>query len=176
MKNEFIKYNQALEIKELGFNETCFGKYHGDEIIVELTKHSVLSAPLLQQCVLFLLHLMDNNDTHISYSIEYYSDYSGRIIQYNMGGVPNKYTSHFLTSDELINQLIKINKRQNNMITNEKFKELRDTKIDSLISKLVELKESQTRDKEEFLTGVEMIFESIREEEIYYRYKQLLND
>lgn len=27
MKNEFIPYEQALALKELGFNEPCFGKY-----------------------------------------------------------------------------------------------------------------------------------------------------
>ena len=28
MKNEFIPYEQALALKELGFNESCFGKYY----------------------------------------------------------------------------------------------------------------------------------------------------
>jgi len=27
MKNEFVKYKQALSLKELGFNEPCFGYY-----------------------------------------------------------------------------------------------------------------------------------------------------
>jgi hypothetical protein len=29
MKNEFIPYEQALELKELGFDEPCFGRYDG---------------------------------------------------------------------------------------------------------------------------------------------------
>jgi hypothetical protein len=29
MKNEFIPYQQALSLKELGFNEPCFGYYIG---------------------------------------------------------------------------------------------------------------------------------------------------
>jgi len=30
MKNEFIPYEQALELKELGFNEPCFGYFNID--------------------------------------------------------------------------------------------------------------------------------------------------
>ena len=29
MKTEFIPYEQALELKELGFDEPCFGRYDG---------------------------------------------------------------------------------------------------------------------------------------------------
>jgi hypothetical protein len=29
MKKEFIAYEQALELKELGFDEPCFGRYDG---------------------------------------------------------------------------------------------------------------------------------------------------
>jgi hypothetical protein len=29
MKNEFIPYEQAVELKELGFDEPCFGRYDG---------------------------------------------------------------------------------------------------------------------------------------------------
>jgi hypothetical protein len=30
MKNEFIPYEQSLELKELGFDEPCFGKIYAD--------------------------------------------------------------------------------------------------------------------------------------------------
>ncbi len=33
MKNEFINYNQALKLKELGFDEPCFGYYSEGELI-----------------------------------------------------------------------------------------------------------------------------------------------
>ena len=32
MKKEFIKYEQALSLKELGFDEPCFGPYIGNEL------------------------------------------------------------------------------------------------------------------------------------------------
>ena len=31
MEKEFVNYNQALKLKEFGFDEPCFGFYHGDD-------------------------------------------------------------------------------------------------------------------------------------------------
>ena len=38
MKNEFIPYEQALQLKELGFNEQCFGYYVGNELITSINE------------------------------------------------------------------------------------------------------------------------------------------
>jgi hypothetical protein len=58
MSKEFIPYQEALELKELGFNETCFGKYdvygvfdhklfyHNHDVE---TEYVGCSAPLYQQ-------------------------------------------------------------------------------------------------------------------------------
>jgi hypothetical protein len=66
MKNEFIPYEQALELKELGFDEPCFGRYDGrDENkgkiwyeIPNLGKGWIpvkdVLAPLYQQAINFL--------------------------------------------------------------------------------------------------------------------------
>jgi len=35
MKNEFVSYEQALALKELGFDEECFGVYYHDGQLVE---------------------------------------------------------------------------------------------------------------------------------------------
>ena len=57
MENEFIPYIEALELKELGFNEPCFAWY-GSENIFEISgnyknsTHTIgycVSAPLYQQ-------------------------------------------------------------------------------------------------------------------------------
>lgn len=48
MSKEFIPYEQALELKELGFDEQCFGHfshYLNEEILTE----NIVSAPLYQQ-------------------------------------------------------------------------------------------------------------------------------
>jgi hypothetical protein len=59
MKNEFIPYEQALELKELGFDEECFGYYDIDNGYtsgyafcysnVKSQLESGCSAPLYQQ-------------------------------------------------------------------------------------------------------------------------------
>ena len=35
MEKEFIPYEQALTLKELGFNEPCFGYYKHEELLIE---------------------------------------------------------------------------------------------------------------------------------------------
>jgi hypothetical protein len=65
MKNEFVPYEQALELKELGFDEPCFGFYNylgqlilmvqENENVIETYKNSYVkigkqyAAPLYQQ-------------------------------------------------------------------------------------------------------------------------------
>jgi len=55
MKKEFAPYEQALALKELGFDELCFGEYYYgklkyDEVSNGQTVHTDLtSAPLYQQ-------------------------------------------------------------------------------------------------------------------------------
>jgi hypothetical protein len=60
MENEFINYEQALALKELGFDEECFGLYNPIFHIQNYTKNSIIdnltdnkklvcSAPLYQQ-------------------------------------------------------------------------------------------------------------------------------
>jgi hypothetical protein len=48
MKEEFVSYTQALALKELGFDEECFGYYdEGGNLYTEMVE--VLKAPLYQQ-------------------------------------------------------------------------------------------------------------------------------
>ena len=35
MNKEFVPYEEALELKELGFNEPCFGYYKHEELLIE---------------------------------------------------------------------------------------------------------------------------------------------
>jgi hypothetical protein len=55
MKNEFVPYNLAIQLKELGFDEPCFGWWFADEemlIIDKSTKstsENIIQAPLYQQ-------------------------------------------------------------------------------------------------------------------------------
>ena len=48
MEKEFIHYTEALALKELGFDEPCFGYYdEGGNLYTEMVE--VLKAPLYQQ-------------------------------------------------------------------------------------------------------------------------------
>ena len=56
MNKEFLKYEQALALKELGFDEPCFGLYHNDKTFypTQCKSHEqfhgqICSAPLYQQ-------------------------------------------------------------------------------------------------------------------------------
>jgi hypothetical protein len=50
MKNEFIPYEQALELKELGFDEPCFGyRAEGADVMIKHIPHCVISAPTFSQ-------------------------------------------------------------------------------------------------------------------------------
>jgi len=57
MKNkEFIPYEQALELKELGFDEPCFGWFASDKTLIKevIEKTDFTLAPLYQQVVEWL--------------------------------------------------------------------------------------------------------------------------
>jgi hypothetical protein len=78
MKNEFIPYEQALALKELGFDEPCFMTYLNGKLDKEifLFNHSIrshstqefISAPLYQQAFHFfrekygLMHIINPYD------------------------------------------------------------------------------------------------------------------
>jgi len=93
MKKEFIPYEQALALKELGFDELCLGRYDPLKVLVTISKPnnnsyykgsvpSFISAPLYQQAFRWLLVLV-NKDEHfsnkwtISYNEDYYSLFLG---------------------------------------------------------------------------------------------------
>lgn len=58
MNKEFVKYEQSLKLKELGFDEECFGYYTGDKMHlvirpsmsrINIPDSYVVTAPLYQQ-------------------------------------------------------------------------------------------------------------------------------
>jgi hypothetical protein len=68
MNKEFVPYEQALELKELGFDEPCFGYYNvsNQELIEDLSNNRTgnddsrwASAPLYQQAFRFFREKYD---------------------------------------------------------------------------------------------------------------------
>jgi hypothetical protein len=89
MNKEFIPYEQALALKELGFDEPCFGYFYTEDKFFEtkiknseLEEDCSISAPLYQQCFRWLLALANkdklfSNKWTISYNEDYYSLFLG---------------------------------------------------------------------------------------------------
>ena len=88
MKHLFVPYEEAIKLKELGFDEQCFGGYYPYKVAFELCifqdeneesdhKNIILQAPLFQQAfdwfrekynLYYVIQPYDNIDTHgISY-------------------------------------------------------------------------------------------------------------
>jgi hypothetical protein len=54
MEKEFIPYEQALALKELGFDEPCMGYRDGSgHVMIKETPHCVISAPTFSQAFRF---------------------------------------------------------------------------------------------------------------------------
>jgi hypothetical protein len=93
MEKEFIPYEQALALKELGFDEKCFNYYGKNnklpkqlDCMLGLRHHSInkefVLAPLYQQAFRWLLTLVNkdklfSNKWTISYNEDYYSLFLG---------------------------------------------------------------------------------------------------
>jgi hypothetical protein len=86
MDKEFVGYTEALALKELGFEEPCFGFYNDMENNKPMGGNFPCdgrnSAPLYQQAFRWLL-VLANKDEHfsnkwtISYNEDYYSLFLG---------------------------------------------------------------------------------------------------
>jgi hypothetical protein len=112
MEKEFIPYEQALALKELGFDEPCFGCYfHNNKDVVEYNpdgiplnhnnRNSRISAPLYQQAFRWLLKkinkdvLFDSNKYSIRFDDVYYSVLLGGVAMFV-----------FVTKENVINELL----------------------------------------------------------------------
>ena len=106
MKKEFVPYKQALELKELGFDEPCFAVYIDKTLIIEddwlystnqdtFIESSNFTAPLYQQAFRWfrekygIMYTVDNNIVgntfHGSYTkinSDYESDYTNDFATY----------------------------------------------------------------------------------------------
>ena len=128
MTHLFVPYEQALELKELGFNETCFGWFRSTLIPSNFTEFfletefgmnespsdwvnsnlldKACSAPLYQQAFSFLLKRI--SESSVAISITYFDDESGNL----------KYSGHvvpfydFDNRNECLSILIEIAKKQ----------------------------------------------------------------
>jgi hypothetical protein len=101
MEKEFIPYEQALDLKELGFNEPCFGYYYsmdnkkvGLELYIDVRNQDVyyVSAPLYQQA----FRWFRNKHKHLKFFIK--EGFREGLYEYEMKDVLG--VSGFKTNEE----------------------------------------------------------------------------
>lgn len=93
MNKEFVKYEQALALKELGFDEPCLGYYdEGGNLYTEMVE--VLKAPLYQQAFRFFREKHNLVFNFISYNIVKPGEYHWSITwndEAKAGGIVKTY-------------------------------------------------------------------------------------
>ena len=106
MEKEFIPYDLSLKLKELGFNEPCFGLYAPPSKTVFLHHYGLLSAkeqilaPLYQQAFKWIMQFPPLNKWACNIAV--YSDGTYSIKD-------GKYAVHeYLSSEECLKKLIEI--------------------------------------------------------------------
>lgn len=126
MDKEFILYEQALELKELGFDELCFGYYnYQNNIVYDVMKNSdynysrrdFISAPLYQQAFKFFRDKY-NIDSEFymnhEYGIKFYAylllELKGSVITH-LSGFSGRFETHEETQLECVKKLIEILKK-----------------------------------------------------------------
>ena len=90
MKKDFVPYETTLELKTLGFNETCFGYRDGaGYLMIKQIPHCVISTPTYSQAFRWF------RDTH-NMLANVYSNASGFLFEYHdtIGGT-HRYDSEF---------------------------------------------------------------------------------
>jgi hypothetical protein len=97
MKNEFVPYDIALAMKEMGFDEECFGRYVKEKLgwyalYTYDESDWVVNAPLYQQAFNYLIekaNSINNDDYSIKIDQLYYTLYNGKT-HITTGSSPNK--------------------------------------------------------------------------------------
>jgi hypothetical protein len=118
MNKEFIPYEQALELKELGFNEPCFGYWKmSDWLIEEKTRtdgythaDQLCSAPLFQQAFRWFREKYD-----LDYSLLPESSSGHRLLDRTFNIVIYKYYMNMNVQAEIVRidgKIARYNKRE----------------------------------------------------------------
>jgi hypothetical protein len=93
MNKEFIPYEQALELKELGFNEPCYYGYNFGGEITNKWDIGLVPAPLYQQAFRWFRekHGLDYEITYAGKKGEYHA-FSVEYIYGNNGNSPSIFS------------------------------------------------------------------------------------
>jgi hypothetical protein len=137
MKNEFIPYELALKLKQLGFDKPCFGYYQSTRLIIQLPilksetqvqlymLDTDCNAPLFQQAfrwfrnlgffVIFSTHDYNINDFYIKWSMPDSATISESILS-------DAYDTYEETELACLEKLIEILERKGAYVTSDRKK------------------------------------------------------
>ena len=125
MTNEFIPYEQALELKELGFDEDCFGYYVNTEL--DLTWkfsdcslyqniHNSTLAPLYQQAFRWFREKYNIKSYILPQLVNEVEKYTFHLVNNKVNLKFLVYETHEEAELSCLKQLINIVKNKNNEI------------------------------------------------------------
>lgn len=108
MGNEFVPYEQALALKELGFNEICFGTWDrpdklwiGHVLGIDYTPDDTVLAPTFSQCFRWFREKYRMKIWfNISQQVPYIDKYLVSIDVYDGFGVGVDFEEEFTTYEE----------------------------------------------------------------------------
>lgn len=116
MEREFVSYEQAVALKELGFDEMCFGFYNSISFISSKCKNSepwmgneVVAGPLKQQVFRWFREKYD----YVAYVRANESSYCWCIQhQKTVRGLYDQYNSYEEAENNCISKLLELAKQQ----------------------------------------------------------------
>ena len=123
MKKEFIPYEQALALKELGFDEPCFSAIFEDKIIrcdnIKNSTSDYLSAPTFSQAFRWFREKYDlyshiRESLGFDFILEFVTQINGTYVNHNDSDKPiNRFETYDEAELECLKKLIELVKDEN---------------------------------------------------------------
>jgi hypothetical protein len=121
IEKEFVEYTEALELKQLGFDETCLSYYEGESFSCHLAPIKgddyIIPAPLFQQAFRWFrekygLYGIPEERTLNNFSYQIKSNKEGAITFIVYGGYPLNFNSYKEAELACLRKLIEIIKNK----------------------------------------------------------------
>ena len=119
LMKKFVSYEQALSLKELGFNEECFAYYYNKELSfgARVAYGEIVESPLKSQVFRWF---RENHELYANLFSWLHEEELGKYHEYEIYGNPNgvygdgKYDTYEEAVNACIDKLIEIAKQQDN--------------------------------------------------------------
>ncbi len=112
MEKEFVPYELALELKQLGFEEPCLSYYEGESFSYHLASIKgddyIIPAPLYQQAFRWFREKYNMNHSIIFHETTFSNDYQYLVLSNDNEFVEVGYTTHEEAELACLKKLIEI--------------------------------------------------------------------